>query len=406
MKNYTYIDLFSGCGGLSLGLGKAGWQGLFGIEKSPMAFETFKYNLLGENSHFNWPDWLPCTNLDINEVLKGHAKKLESLRGKVDLIAGGPPCQGFSMAGKRNESDIRNSLVHSYLEFVDIIQPRVILFENVSGITQRFKQDDGSLGLRHSDAVAQQLVSLGYEEPVMRVLNFSEYGLPQSRRRFIMVAVRKGSNSSNAEAFFNQLDDNKCRFLRGLGLNLNTDVQGALSDLLRSHGSDQCPDGGRFQSGKYGKAQSSYQKLMRGNARKGGVPDSHRFPNHFPRTIQVFENVIKKAPANVGLRGDEAKKYGVKKRNVTLLAQDQPSPTILSIPDDYIHYSEARILTVRESARLQTFPDNFKFRGKYTSGGQLRKVEVPRYTQVGNAIPPLFAQQAGLSILKLLEVES
>ena len=107
-RAHTVIDLFAGAGGLSLGLYQAGWEGLFAIEKNAFAFETLKYNLIDIKKHFNWPDWLPQTEHDINEVLKKYPKQLKSLKGKVDLVAGGPPCQGFSMAGKRVEEDVRN----------------------------------------------------------------------------------------------------------------------------------------------------------------------------------------------------------------------------------------------------------------------------------------------------------
>ena len=114
-KRYTVIDLFAGCGGLSLGLYQSGWDGLFAIEKNSFAFATLKANLIDNKKHFNWPDWLPQTPHDINEVLKKYTPQLKNLRGTVDLVAGGPPCQGFSMAGKRVEEDIRNSLVFSYI---------------------------------------------------------------------------------------------------------------------------------------------------------------------------------------------------------------------------------------------------------------------------------------------------
>ena len=117
-KKYTVIDLFAGCGGLSLGLYQAGWNGIFAIEKNTFAFDTLKYNLIDNNPHFTWPDWLPQTPHDINEVLEKYEKQLKALRGTIDLVAGGPPCQGFSMAGKRAEDDIRNNLVFSYIEFI------------------------------------------------------------------------------------------------------------------------------------------------------------------------------------------------------------------------------------------------------------------------------------------------
>jgi len=396
----TYIDLFAGCGGLSYGLGKAGWEGVFAIEKSPMAFATFKHNLLDHHSHFNWPKWLPKTALNINEILNDHYTNLKTLRGQVDLIAGGPPCQGFSMAGKRVEGDSRNSLILAYLKVVELIQPNLVFIENVPGITQRFRGQDGSMGMRHSDNIANQLIDIGYEIPEQEILNFADFGLPQSRRRFIMVAVKKGRSGG----FFDQLKQRKSSFLKAKGLKQSMTTQEALSDLLRIHGESMSPESRQFQCGLYGSPTNLYQRFMRQRKRRGTIVDSHRFANHTCKTIKVFENLLSSAPANVGLRGSEAKKYGVKKRNVTLLAPDQPSPTILSIPDDYVHYSEPRIMTVRECARLQTFPDTFEFVGKYTTGGKMRRIEVPRYTQVGNAIPPLLAEQAGHVLKNLANV--
>jgi DNA (cytosine-5)-methyltransferase 1 len=113
-----YIDIFAGCGGLSLGLHNAGWKGIFAIEKNRMAFITLKHNLIEKKDHFEWPSWLPVTEHDINEVLKNYKGELEKLRGNVDLVAGGPPCQGFSTAGRRDEHDERNNLVDSYIEFI------------------------------------------------------------------------------------------------------------------------------------------------------------------------------------------------------------------------------------------------------------------------------------------------
>lgn len=124
----VYIDLFAGCGGLSLGLHNAGWKGLFAVEKSPFAFATLKHNLIDTLNHFQWPFWLEQKHHDINEILKNSRKELQGLRGNVDLVAGGPPCQGFSTAGKRLESDNRNKLIHAYIAFIRLVQPKIIFF--------------------------------------------------------------------------------------------------------------------------------------------------------------------------------------------------------------------------------------------------------------------------------------
>ena len=134
-----YIDIFAGCGGLSLGLHNAGWRGVFAIEKNEDAFATLKYNLIERLEHFEWVDWLEMGNHDINELLKKHRKELESLRGKIPLVVGGPPCQGFSMAGQRDAKDKRNQLVNSYVKFVELVRPEYIFFENVHGFTIAFK---------------------------------------------------------------------------------------------------------------------------------------------------------------------------------------------------------------------------------------------------------------------------
>lgn len=141
-KRPVVIDIFAGCGGLSLGLYQAGWQGLFAVEKNKNAFETLEYNLIKSRNHFDWPEWLPKSNLDIIEVTNLYEQELRSLRGSVDLVAGGPPCQGFSMAGKREEKDIRNQLVFSYIKFVDLVRPKLLLFENVKGFTYAFNKKD------------------------------------------------------------------------------------------------------------------------------------------------------------------------------------------------------------------------------------------------------------------------
>jgi DNA (cytosine-5)-methyltransferase 1 len=112
--------------------------------------------------------------------------------------------------------------------------------------------------------------------------------------------------------------------------------------------------------------------------------------------------MLEEAPRNKRIMGEARKEYGIKKRNVTVLDRKEPSLTITTIPDDFIHYSEPRVMTVRECARLQTFPDWFEFKGSYTTGGARRVRQTPRYTQVGNAVPPLFAEQVGLAIKRAL----
>jgi len=384
----NYIDIFAGCGGLSLGLYNAGWKGLFAIEKNPMAFATLKHNLIDKQQHFEWPEWLPECSHDIDEVLTKYRTELIALDGKVDLVAGGPPCQGFSFAGRRREQDQRNQLVDSYIRFVELVKPRAIFFENVRGFTSKFVRRS-SEGKIYSEEVVAKLGSLGYKVQPM-IIDFSKYGIPQTRKRFILVGMQEG----DPESFFEKLDNNKRSFLKEKKLPTTITTRDAISDLERRHGDIKSPDSKNFMAGRYGRVESKYQKLMRKSYDKP-LPDSHRFVNHNVTTIKKFKFYLETCPKNKNLTSQIKESLNLKKKCIIPLDPDQPSPTLTTLPDDYIHYCEPRVLTVREFARLQSFNDWFEFRAKYTTGGNLRVSEVPRYTQAGNAIPPLFVEQSG-----------
>jgi DNA (cytosine-5)-methyltransferase 1 len=403
MKNVkpTYIDLFAGCGGLSLGLHNAGWQGIFAIEKSPDAFKTLKHNLIDRVSHFKWPNWLPVENQEIDNVIKNYKDELTSLQGKVDLVAGGPPCQGFSMAGRRNEADNRNNLIKSYIKFIKLIQPKIIFFENVKGFTLEFKKNREK-GKKYSNYVEGVLNRAGYYVKG-QLVNFADYGIPQKRTRFILVGIKKdlkGASKTTAKAFFDVIEKNKLSFLNNKGICVETTIKDAISDLLKSNGTTNSETNG-FQAGIYSKTKSKYQKLMRlGSNEK--IADSHRFPNHRPEITSRFKVILENCRRNKDIDIETRNKFNIKKHTVIPLDANDKSPTITTLPDDYIHYSEPRILTVREYARIQSFPDWYQFKGKYTTGGKRRRQEVPRYSQVGNAIPPLFGEQSGLILKSLI----
>lgn len=403
-KKLTYIDLFAGCGGLSLGLHQSGWKGLFAIEKSPDAFKTLKYNLINNKNHFNWPKWLPQQAHEINQVLQDYQSELEKLKGKVTMIAGGPPCQGFSMAGKRNEFDLRNDLINSYINFVKIVEPEIIFFENVKGFTMEFKKNKEK-GIAYSSQVTQKLDEAGYFVKG-QLVNFGEYGVPQKRTRFILVGIKKTlkkASQEKADNFFKSLEENRFDFLKGKGLTVKTNLQDAISDLFKKNGLKETPDYPSFQSGIYGIEKGNYQKLMREGV-DNKIADSHRFPKHSSIIIERFKNILEESKdrRNLNISKLIQEKYSIKKRTVIPLNELDKTPTITTLPDDYIHYSEPRILTVREYARIQSFPDWYQFQGKYTTGGKLRTQEVPRYTQIGNAIPPLFSEQSGLILKSLI----
>lgn len=401
-STYKVIDLFAGCGGLSLGLYQAGWEGIFAVEKNPCAFATLKYNLIDGKRHFDWPSWLPVEPLDIIEVNKNFREQLVGLRGTVDLVAGGPPCQGFSMAGKRIEDDIRNQLVFSYIDFIGMVQPRLLLFENVKGFTYAFNKDKNPNAVPYSKLVIEKLQELGYDvQP--QVIDFSKFGVPQRRKRFILVGVLNGKKGDAAN-FMRLLEESRETFLKMNDLTENPNVEDAISDLYRSNGEVDTPDRKGFHSGLYAKAQTKYQKYLRKDlGKQQTIPNSHSFAHHSNEKVACFHKLLTEYPdRGKRIDGKSREKWGIRQRGITVLDSKSVSPTITGMPDDYLHYCEPRIMTVRECARLQSFPDWYEFKSKYTTGGQMRKKEVPRYSQVGNAIPPLFAQQAGLILKELM----
>lgn len=396
-----YIDLFAGCGGISLGLyNSEKWKGMFAIEKDSFAFSTLKHNLVDNHGHFDWPEWFPVEAHDIEEAIDTYKENLQALKGQVDLVVGGPPCQGFSFAGKRRGSDQRNTLLYQYLRFIEEVQPQTLLFENVKGFDVGFRKnaDSKERGEAYSQILIGKLGELGYEGAGYRILNFKNYGVPQSRERVIVVASKKFA----AADFFTRLDESRLGFLRDKGIQDKVTIEQAISDLLKSNGTIESPDMKGFHAGKYvsDAVQSAYQQLMK-NGHAYSIPDSHRFANHTPEIEEKFRIVIEENLSSKQVM----ERFGTKKSRTKLLKAGEPSQTLTSLPDDYVHYSEPRILTVREYARIQSFNDWYEFKGKYTTGGFLRKIQVPRYTQLGNAVPPLFAELCGNVLYNLLSDE-
>lgn len=230
--NRYFIDLFAGCGGLSLGLMRAGWQGLFAIEKSPDAFLTLRHNLINNNVEgtFNWPEWLPCKEMTTSDIIDNFSSELKALRGKVDLIAGGPPCQGFSFAGRRNPQDSRNRLTEEYIKIVEMVEPQFLLLENVKGFNAAFKQSEAKEEKVYAAVVKKKLEDIGYEVN-HKMCDASDFGVPQPRSRFIMIAYRKSIKiETNPFAVLeNYLPE--YRVQKGLDAQKHVSVKEAISDL-------------------------------------------------------------------------------------------------------------------------------------------------------------------------------
>lgn len=412
----SFCDVFAGCGGLSLGLLKAGCTGLFAVEKSPLAFNTLKHNLVdGEKYKFDWPLWLPKDATTCEELIDKHSDAIGKLAGKVDLLVGGPPCQGFSLAGKRDPADPRNKMTEQYLSLVGLMKPQFIVIENVSGFDMEFNGKEGALlkaknAKKHSYAayVADRLKEMGYRV-YSGIVNCADFGVPQRRHRFLMICEREIPNVPELNLFQDLQNRRKTfRKTRGLPTSRYVSVKSAISDLETTGKTlvPSCDSPARgFKEAEYKqpKRLTTFQALMRKDS-ENVAPNSRRLANHKESTISYFTKVQSVCRPGSSLSIKERKEVGTKKHSTTVLNSNTPSPTITTLPDDIIHYSEPRILSVRENARIQSFPDWFEFLGKYTTGGKHRKLECPRYTQVGNAVPPLLSEAIGEMLLERITV--
>jgi DNA (cytosine-5)-methyltransferase 1 len=357
----VFADAFAGCGGLSLGLLQAGLRGCFAIEHDKFAFETFSSNLLAETSpyKFNWPTWLPKTPLSIGQLLTEYEEQLHSLAGEIDVLVGGPPCQGFSSAGRRRHDDPRNELFESYVRAVDIIRPRAVVIENVRGFTADFYVDASAKNY------AQQLRSKLSEkyEVFSELLDLSMFGVPQLRTRYFLIALEPGLCVENP---FDLLRKRLPSFLRSTRLTVPVPSWAAISDFeIGRNGTRPSTETPGFDEIKYTGPLTNFQRLMGAGT---VIPTDLRLARHAPEIAGRFQEIIEISRAegrlNTTISEGIRARFGLKKKALRVLDPDRPSPTITSMPDDLLHYIEPRTLTVRENARLQSFPDWFSFKGK------------------------------------------
>lgn len=418
----TFIDLFAGCGGISLGLCQAGWKGRFAVERAEDAFETFRANFLEESGthQFDWPDWLDQKSHSIEDVLEKKRHGISSLQGKVDLIAGGPPCQGFSFSGKRNASDPRNKMFQRYVQFVDMVRPKFLVLENVPGMAVAHKDGRGTNRKTYYQKLIEELDTLGYEA-AGDVLDSTRFGVPQRRSRLVVIGVDRSvvdllpniPPGTTAKDFIRGLFDHveaqgklqlaefDCEKVSAACAISDLEVVGELSNNTIEYGGKDSRAG--YHQASYVGPQTKYQEWMHRGARPEAM-DSMRLAKHTKVVRDRFETILKLSKGRRGLNisADLRTKLSMLKHRTVPMDPAKPAPTLTTLPDDVIHYREPRILTVREYARLQSFPDSFVFRGKYTTGGKLRKLECPRYTQVGNAVPPLLSRAIGAVLMNAL----
>ena len=405
IPHLCFVDAYAGCGGLSLGLMRAGWKGLFAIEKDPFAFDTLSANFRAGHGQFSydWPASIERSAWDIHELLSERKGALSSLSGKVDLLVGGPPCQGVSHAGRRRLDDPRNKLFEAYMELVSILRPPLVLIENVRGFKSDFKVA-GHGAAKNFAAALQQRLSDDYDL-VWKVLRACDFGVPQARPRFFLVGVLKSLGARNRVAvLFEDLERHVNSFLTRYKLPRNPTARDAISDLeVRRNGTVPSTDSAGFEAIAYRSPHTPYQEAMRDGYE--GPPADIRLARHRPDIRERFAEIItasqEEGRLNITMSAETRKAYGLKKTAIRVLDPLSSAPTITSLPDDLLHYFEPRTLTVRENARLQSFPDWFVFKGNYTTGGKRRCKEVPRFTQVANAVPPLLAEQLGLALLRL-----
>ena len=409
----THIDLFAGCGGLSLGFHYAGWHGVFAVEKDPMAFETLSKNLLNTGSsyqHFNdWPVWVPKKNMTIEDLTENPEvrDKLESVRGKISLIVGGPPCQGFSVGGARNGEDSRNVLAFKMLDLVSVIQPPFVVIENVEVMAREFKSRPSLVEGSMVSALVRRLDDMGYQSGY-QLARAKDFCVPQDRRRIFIIGIKKelagvfGKTSlfetDLGEIFGTYL--NRAASLQrdelGFAKQEFISIYEAIHDLAGNR-LVPCPDSPKFMSAKYETAKTRYAKMMRRGIKDGEIPNSHRFSIHGQKVLALYH-----AAHAAGKKGRLSKEFLLENDTRTdkkvLLDPDGLSSTLTTHPDESIHYLYPRNISLREMARIQSFPDDFHFFGRYTLNGPRRKLDVARCAQIGNAVPPLLGRGLALAL--------
>lgn len=386
----TSIDLFAGAGGLTEGLESAGFASLYANEWIPQYAQTYALN------HPN----VIVDSADIRKVDAGVVRRRLGLeKGELDLVSGGPPCQGFSInAPKRSGDDYRNHLFVDFLRFVNEFMPKAVLIENVPGMVSF----DGGGTL---DAILSSLSSLGYGADV-RVLYAPHFGVPQTRWRTLILGVRDGDLPPTAFPHPLRTAPRRVNFTsrwRGkdliqeniaVGLPEHTNVWDAIGDLPALRAGEEFPEYGGYRT----EPSSEYQRRLR-----VGTPGvlNHQAPRLGKKNLDRLSFIpmggnwtdipFDLLPA--GMRRarptDHTKRYG-------RASWDGLSSTILTKCDPhwgaFFHPEQDRSFTVREAARIQSFPDSYQFTGS----------RVDQFAQVGNAVPPMLAEAVGRSLGSLI----
>lgn len=350
-RKYTCIDLFSGAGGLSRGFMDAGYDVIVGVDNDEMALKTFKEN--HGNSEVLQLDLFDHDNLDIIvDFLKARGIEI----GDLDVLIGGPPCQGFSIAGPRDMNDKRNLLYLAMVKLAERLKPKAVLLENVPGLIQT----NCGIGAKR---ITEDFSKIGYDMR-SQILYAPDYGIPQIRKRVFFVGLRNAEKSFEFPVpLFSKSEYVTCKDAIDDLPSLQTDA----GEIIYG---DEVQD---YRT----PPRTEYQKLMRKNSTKvynhiGSIP------------IEKTKKMISLVPEGKNYRSlpDEYRKMYKYHEALTRYNGDKPSLTINTGHRSHFHYKWNRIPTVRESARLQSFPDDFIFYGNKSM----------QYRQVGNAVPPMLGQ--------------
>jgi len=349
-KKPTVIDMFCGCGGLSRGFMDAGYEVLLGIDNNKDALVSFKANH-GNAVAKNGDLFQGSTILEMASLTENK---------QVDLIIGGPPCQGFSLTGKREEDDERNSLFQAMVNAVAFFQPKAFVLENVPGLATLYNG-------KAREAIIKEFGDLGYTIND-QVLYAPDYGVPQIRKRLFFVGLLNGEEFEFPKPVLTPEKYVTCG--------------DAISDLH-----DFTDDLGAELSEYQSPSKSKYQKMMRKNTTQ---LFNHVGTKHTELVIDVISQVPeggnhKDLPPGVG----DSRKFN---EAWTRYHRNKPSKTIDTGHRNHFHYEFNRVPTVRENARLQSFPDDFRFYGNKTQ----------QYKQVGNAVPPLLGFALGKQLKKYI----
>lgn len=412
----TLVDLFAGCGGLGLGLERAGFETVFVNELHRDAMDTYLLNR--QSSDLKARDNHAFDIMEITQTpgqLEALAARLRREHGDVDLVAGGPPCQGYSGIGHRRsfvlakEEIPSNHLYRDMAKFVQAVQPKAFLFENVRGLLNARWTPAGEKGeiwaeVRQTFAdvtIKRGRKTLHYEIG-WALVSAKDYGVPQNRPRVLMVGFRSDIAPS-----------------KRVGLVADgylPEVEGGAPDLIDLLGDLDDPKwtpGGSTLT-YLAEPQTEIQELLRTTVEGkllgyGDALTEQQYGKHADRVIAKFQYMLDN---NGQIPLEMQTKKFAQRVMPAHWGPGGPNITATSLADDYVHFARPRVPTVREWARLQMFPDSYQFAGKRTTGGRRRAGdpstgdwtrEVPKYTQIGNAVPVALAEAVGAHISTLLD---